>query len=161
MRKHQIGKNGPVETDGAALNIAAQIFLKSSVGETRAKEFVLAEEDEKHGGCHAYHGNGLKRVCEKRRHASKSIFSQAIFCHARPVFPARTRTLAPTSISARRVVANVLFERTHFAVQILDPPLQYIANREHPEQLAIVIHYRKVPEVALDHRDQSFTWPGL
>jgi hypothetical protein len=41
--------------------------LKSAMCEAPAKEFVLPEQDEKHGSRHAYDGNRLR---EARRHAA-------------------------------------------------------------------------------------------
>jgi hypothetical protein len=56
-------------------------------------------------------------------------------------FPRRLRS--HLLVSARRVIADVLFEGTDFAVQILNAPFQQVANGEHTQQLAIVIDYGK------------------
>jgi len=74
MRKHQVGKNGPVETDCATLNVSAWIFLKSAMGEARAKEFVLAEQDEENCRGHAHDGNGFEKGCGGCRHSSRLNF---------------------------------------------------------------------------------------
>jgi hypothetical protein len=62
MREHQMGKNRPVETDRATLDVAPQILLKSAVSKAGAKEFVFAEQNEKDRRGHAHDRNGLREV---------------------------------------------------------------------------------------------------
>src|SRR5271155_3929266 len=72
---------------------------------------------------------------------------------ARPAWRSNALVLL---VSAGSVVADVLFEGADFAAQIFNSPLQHVANGKHAQELAIVIHHRKVTEMALHHIDQSF-----
>jgi len=49
-------------------------------------------------------------------------------------------TVVRLPLAARSVVGHILFERIQFLSEIVDAPLQKIANGKHPQQLALIVN---------------------
>src|SRR5947209_912489 len=63
-------------------------------------------------------------------------------------------------LSSGAVVGDILLERIEFLGKIVNTPLQEIANREHAQQLALIIDDGQMAEMALDHGGHGFARPG-
>src|SRR5579863_4709561 len=64
------------------------------------------------------------------------------------------------SLASGAVIRNILFQGFQFTAEVVDSPLQQIANGKNPQQLAVIVGYRQVAEVAFQHGGQRFAGPG-
>src|SRR5882757_10010574 len=64
-------------------------------------------------------------------------------------------------LSARPIIGYILFQCIQFLAQVINAPLQYIADGEHPQQFAIAIGNRKMAKVAVNHDSEGFPWTCL
>src|SRR6185437_14928110 len=61
------------------------------------------------------------------------------------------------SVAADAVAAGVLLQGVEFAGQVVHPPLQQVADGEHAQEFALVVHNGQVAVVLLDHGGQGLS----
>src|SRR5207344_543632 len=72
----------------------------------------------------------------------------------------RTPLFRP-SLAPGPVIGNVLFERIQFVAEIVDPLLQQVADGQHAQQLARIIHHRQMAKMPFEHGSQGLARPDV
>ena len=68
--------------------------------------------------------------------------------------------VASAELASGAVIGDVLFERVELMTEVVDAPLEQVADGKNPEQFAVVVGYGQMTEVALEHGGESLTGPG-
>src|SRR6202034_1614417 len=55
------------------------------------------------------------------------------------------------ALASRPIIGNILLERFQFAAEVVDTPLQQVADGENAEQPTVIVGYGQMTEMALQH----------